>query len=117
MTSPSGEGSPLARLYELDAHVLLLGVGHANNSSMHLAEERADWPLKKSCDHSAPLILRGKRQWVTFEALDYDSDDFDLAGESFDAQVAGKVGQAEARLFLQRDVVDHAVAWIQANRK
>src|SRR5205085_4042113 len=35
-----GEGSPLARLYDLDAHVLLLGVGHANNTSLHLAEYR-----------------------------------------------------------------------------
>ena len=36
-----GEGSPLARLYELDACVLLLGVGHANNTSLHLAEYRS----------------------------------------------------------------------------
>jgi aminoglycoside N3'-acetyltransferase len=35
------EHSPLARLYDLGAQVLLLGVGHANNTSLHLAEGRA----------------------------------------------------------------------------
>jgi aminoglycoside 3-N-acetyltransferase len=34
---PLGERSPLARIYELDGYVLLLGVTHLNNSSMHLA--------------------------------------------------------------------------------
>lgn len=33
-----GEQSPLTRLYDLDAHILLLGVSHANNTSLHLAE-------------------------------------------------------------------------------
>jgi aminoglycoside 3-N-acetyltransferase len=35
-----GEGSPLARVYDLDGQVLLLGVGHDNNTSLHLAEYR-----------------------------------------------------------------------------
>ena len=43
---PLGERSPLARLYDLDGHILLLGVGHANNTSLHLAEYRADYPGK-----------------------------------------------------------------------
>ncbi|XXY65448.1 AAC(3) family N-acetyltransferase [Sorangium sp. So ce291] len=36
-----GEGSPLARIHELDGWVLLLGVGRGNNTSLHLAEHRA----------------------------------------------------------------------------
>src|SRR5687767_6463326 len=32
----SGERSPVARLYDLDAWILLLGVGHDRNSSLHL---------------------------------------------------------------------------------
>jgi len=39
-----GDGSPLARLYDLDGWVLLLGVGHDNNTSLHLAEYRATYP-------------------------------------------------------------------------
>jgi aminoglycoside 3-N-acetyltransferase len=42
-----GETSPLARLYDLDAWLLLLGVGHTNNSSLHLVEYRADFKGKR----------------------------------------------------------------------
>src|SRR6478736_6476447 len=42
-----GEGSPLARVYDLDGQVLLLGVGHGNNTSLHLAEYRAEFPTKQ----------------------------------------------------------------------
>lgn len=39
-----GEGSPQARLYDLDGHVLLLGVTHANNTSLYVSELRAAAP-------------------------------------------------------------------------
>jgi len=42
LARPLGERSPLARLYDLDGHILLLGVGHTNNTSLHLAEYRAE---------------------------------------------------------------------------
>lgn len=44
MANGFGERSPLGRLYDLDASVLLLGVGHANNTSLHLADYRSDIP-------------------------------------------------------------------------
>lgn len=31
-------GDPFGRLYELDAYILLLGVGHDSNTSLHLAQ-------------------------------------------------------------------------------
>lgn len=42
-----GEGSPLARPHEADGWVLPLGVGHGNNTSLHLGEYRADFPDKR----------------------------------------------------------------------
>ena len=44
----SGDRSPLGKLYELDGHVLLLGVDHWSNTSLHLAEFRADYPGKRN---------------------------------------------------------------------
>ena len=41
-----GDGSPIARLYELNAKVLLLGVGYDKNTSIHLADARAEYPGK-----------------------------------------------------------------------
>jgi aminoglycoside 3-N-acetyltransferase len=51
-----GEGSPLARVYDLDGQVLLLGVGHDNNTSLHLAEYRAAFRGRR-------WEARGRRSW------------------------------------------------------
>lgn len=42
-----GEHSPLARIYDRHGWVLLLGVGHERNTSLHLSEHRASYPGKK----------------------------------------------------------------------
>ena len=119
LTPSMGEGSPLSRLYDLDAKVLLLGVDHGNNSSLHLAEHRATWPGKTEGDIGAPVMVDGTRTWVTYRDLDYDSDDFARLGVAFAATGAerrGPVGEGIARLCLQREVVDFGVRWITANR-
>jgi aminoglycoside 3-N-acetyltransferase len=114
-----GEGSPLARLYELDAKVLLLGVGHANNTSLHLAEYRADWPGKRSIVQGSPVLVDGERRWVTYEDLDGDTDDFEAVGAAFAAgggERSGPVGSGTGRLMRQRALVDFATTWFTAHR-
>ncbi len=115
-----GEGSPLARLYELDGYVLLLGVGHGNNTSLHLAEHRARWPGKRTITQGAPLLVDGQRRWVWFEELDVDDGDFAALGADFERQTGlarvGPVGRGEGRLLPQRALVDFTVRWMEANR-
>ena len=115
-----GEGSPLARLYEADARVLLLGVGHGNNTSLHLAEYRAHWSSKRYERQGAPVLLNRQRQWVTFEDVELDSDDFATLGADCERDTAlvthGRVACAEARLMSQRALVDYAVTWMERNR-
>ncbi len=115
-----GEGSPLARLYDLDGWVLLLGVGHEHNTSLHLAEYRAEYPGKSVIAQGAPVRANGERRWVTIEDIDLRNEDFPEIGAAF-AQVAhvrrGTVGYGEALLMQQRPLVDFAVAWMQANRQ
>ena len=41
-----GECSPLGSLYRHRGKILLLGVDHDSNTSLHLAEARADWRSK-----------------------------------------------------------------------
>ena len=52
-----GEGSPLARIYDLNGWVLLLGVGHTNNTSLHLAEYRASYRDRRIVEEGAPLYV------------------------------------------------------------
>ena len=119
MTEDAGDRSPLGKLYELDGHVLLLGVEHWNNTSLHLAEFRADYPGKRNLSTGSAILVDGQRQWVTYEVLDTHYKDFGEIGAAFDAAhniAVQQINEAEVRFFRQRLVVDFAVAWMEAHR-
>ncbi len=113
-----GEGSPLARSYDRDADVLLLGVGHEVNTSLHLAEYRAAFP-KGTVECEAPVVEDGRRVRVEFEDVETNTEDFPDAGAAFEREVdvtEGSVGAADAKLLDQPALVDFAVDWFEANR-
>ena len=115
-----GETSPLARIYDLGGWVLLLGVGHGNNTSIHLAEYRANFAAKLPETRHAPVLIDGQRVWAAYDDIVIDTDDFIDLGECFDEDIgqvrAGKVGAADALLMPQRDLVDYATEWFELNR-
>ena len=117
-----GEGSPLARIYDLDGFVLLRGVGHDRNTSMHLAEYRATFPTKRTVQEGAPISAAGTRRWTTFEDIDLDSSDFERIGKDFlesdsgSGVHRGRVGLANCQLIPQRALVDFSVDWLEGNR-
>ena len=120
LTPGLGEGSPLSRLYDLDAKVLLVGVTHSNDTSLHLAEHRAAWPSKRTYVDGASIVVDGATRWVTFEDLELDESDFDEIGETlahdgYERRCA--LGAGVVRLCRQRDVVDVGAAWISAHRR
>jgi len=116
-----GERSPLARLYDADGYVLLLGVGHDNNTSLHLAEYRADYPAKETREFAAAIMLDGERRWTAYLDINFDTGDFADIGSSFDVATGlvrhGKVGKAGAQLMPQRALVDYAVRWMEEHRR
>lgn len=109
-----GERSPLARLYDLDAFVLLLGVDHGSNTSLHLAEYRAG--TRAETVESGPVSVDGVRRWLQWPEIDMDADVFAELGEALDASGAvrvGPVGSGSSRLFRQRDAVDFGIGWLR----
>jgi aminoglycoside 3-N-acetyltransferase len=97
----------------------LLGVGHTNNTALHFAEYRADYPGKEWTIQGAPVTVDGVRRWVTFEDLEGDDSDFAEIGTAFAASRAeqeGRVGSGPARLMGMQDLVDFGVAWMAAHR-
>lgn len=115
-----GEGSPLARVYERDGTVLLLGVGHDVNTSLHLGEYRADIDASE-VTREAPVRRDGARTLVTFEDLETSTEDFAAVGGAFEEErtrdvTRGTVGAAGARLLDQPALVDFAVDWFEDNR-
>jgi aminoglycoside 3-N-acetyltransferase len=119
LESGMGEFSPVARAYDVDARVLLLGVGHGNNSSLHLCEHRAEWTGKELERQGAAILVDGVRQWVVYQHVAADETDFEALGSDFDATnqtVVGKVGYAVSKLMDQRALVDFGTAWMGYNR-
>lgn len=115
-----GERSPLARIYDLDGQVLLLGVVHGNNTSLHLAEHRSNYWGKALEKQGSAILVNGERRWVAYDMLAYDADDFEQCGADYETSIGyipGKVGQAEARLISQRGVVDFGMRWLEQNRR
>ncbi len=115
----SGDSSPLGKLYEVDGHVLLLGVDHFNNTSLHLAEFRADYPGKRNLRTGSAMLVDGRRQWVEYETLLTDPDDFGEIGAAFDEAhsiAVRRINGASVRFFRQRPLVDFAVAWMEQHR-
>ena len=113
-----GEDTPVGRLYELDGYVFLLGPDHGNNSSLHLAEYRANFP-KEMIQEGCAIMVNGVRQWVSYETLDLDESDFAELGADYDrigAVRTGRVGKAHVRFMKQRPLVDFAVQWMEQHR-
>ncbi|MEU8390551.1 AAC(3) family N-acetyltransferase [Micromonospora sp. NPDC048842] len=113
-----GEGSPLARLYDLDADVLLLGVDHSVSTSLHLAEYRCPGSPRERIG-AAVRTADGGREWVWWQDVRLDADDFAALGEDLEAGGAVRtapVGAGTGRLMRQRAAVDFAVRWLARNR-
>ncbi len=114
-----GEGSPLARIYDLDGWILLLGTGQESNTSLHLAEFRAEYQGKKEIRQGAPLLIDGERRWVSLREFEEHSDLFPEIGSAYQRAGGevreGKVGLADALLIPQRQLVDFAVDYIEKN--
>jgi aminoglycoside 3-N-acetyltransferase len=117
LESGLGEGSPLARVHELDGDVLLLGVDHASNTSLHLAEYRVPEPPRARA--AAAVAANGARRWTSWVDVRTDSGDFAALGAAFDATGAtrgGPAGAGRATLMRQRAAVAFAVGWLCAHR-
>lgn len=117
---PLGEGSPLARVYDLDGSVLFLGTDHGTNTSLHLAEYRVGAD-PGAVTRGASLLEDGERRWVTYEDIRLDDGDFPACGAAFEAAEPGAVrtgtaGVGRAKLLEARPMVDFAADWFDANR-
>ncbi len=115
-----GEDSPLAEVYERDASVLMLGTDHATNTSLHLAEYRADTDAGETTA-GAPVHRDGEREWVEWTDIELDSDGFPEIGAAFEAEqpeavTEGEVGAATAKLVDQPALVDFGAEWMSEHR-
>lgn len=115
-----GEDSPLARVYEREGRVLMLGTDYETNTSLHLAEYRGDF-AKEQVSEGAPILRDGERTWVEWDDIEVSSEDFSEVGSEFEREcsgsvVQGEVGVATVKLVDQPALVDFAAGWFSENR-
>ena len=114
-----GDGSPIARLYDLDGYVLLVGVGYDKNTSLHLADARAQYPGKHDCVEHSAIMENGQRVWKEYRTLFVDGEDFDEIGAAFERECSVRtapLGNGMIRFMRQRELVDFVVDWIERYR-
>lgn len=115
---PHGLDSPVGRVYELGGQVLLLGIGHDANTTIHLAESLAGVRYRRQ---KYALVLKdGQITRCDYGEIDHCCQNFALVEGWLDAdakqlQRRGWVGYAEARLIRSQDVVNVVVAQLQRN--
>jgi aminoglycoside N3'-acetyltransferase len=98
--------SPLGRVYERGGQILLLGVGHDSDTTIHLAEALARVPY--GVPKHITVTRDGKAVRIEYVENDHCCQRFALADEWLRAhglQREGRVGNAHARLVDSRDVV------------
>lgn len=107
--------SPVGRVHQLDGQVLLLGVGHDADTTLHLAELLAGVPYR--VPKHITVLRDGGPVRVEYGENDHCAERFALADgwlRERGLQSEGLVGHAHARLARSRDVV--AVALEQLSR-
>lgn len=98
--------SPVGRVYELGGQVLLLGVGHDANTTLHLAELLATVPYR--VPRHCTVLQEGRPVRIDYAENDHCCQRFALADawlRERGQQAEGSVGYARARLARARDVV------------
>jgi len=110
-----GDNSPLARIYERKGKVLLIGVGHDSNTSLHLAEYRAEHDLRIKIFGSS-ILKNGKNVWTQYQDIEFNDDLFPAIGKEYESKYEysrAEIGLTEAKLFKQKEIVDFAVNWLE----
>ena len=113
---PHGLDSPVGRVYELDGQVLLLGIGHDANTTIHLAENMAG--VRYRASKYVMTLKDGQPTRYDYSEIDHCCRNFELMDrwlEAEERQHRGVVGHAEARLARSQDIVEAALARLREN--
>ena len=98
--------SPVGHVHALDGQVLLLGVNHDADTTLHLAELLAGVPY--SVPKSCTVLQEGRLVRLEYGENDHCCERFTLADgwlRERGFQSEGPVGHAQARLIRARDIV------------
>ena len=111
---PHQRNSPVGRVLDHDGKVLLLGVSHDANTTLHLAELLAGVPYRRP--KHITVLKDGQPTRLDYRENDHCCEMFRLVDgwlRQSGLQTEGAVGNATARLVRARDIVDTALAHLK----
>jgi len=112
--APHGVNSPPGRVYDLDGQVLLLGVGHDADTTIHVAENLAGVRYRRP--KYATVFEDGRPRRYEYGETDHCCARFGQLDEWLGKkQRRAIVGRAEARLAGSRDIVAAALERLRAD--
>ncbi len=112
-----GLDSPIGRIYQSGGKILMLGTDFNSCSSLHLSEYLTG--KLPSISEETAVLKDGKRQWVKYEDLEYDEDDFTVIGNRLKENhfvKTYKIGLGEAQIMDLKKAVDTAKSLIIEHR-
>jgi aminoglycoside 3-N-acetyltransferase len=113
---PHGLDSPVGRVYDLNGRVILLGVGHTEDTTIHLAEFLAGVRYRRK--KSLIRLENGRPARFEYAEIDHCCENFSLVDQWLDAQelqTRSRVGQADARIVRSRDIVAAVMERLREN--
>lgn len=110
-----GSGTPYEQLYQMDAMILLIGVGFNRCTALHFAESQTK--NRRLTTSRFPMLENGKRIWKEVPDMATDgSTHFPVVGEQFvnsGRVLTGKLGNASCMLFPMQALVDFAMMYFK----
>ena len=115
---PHGIDSPVGRISVLDGQVLLLGIGHTANTTIHLAEYMSGVRYRRK--KYLRILKDGLPARLDYAEIDHCCQNFNLVDGWLDEeglQRKGRVGNADARLARSRDILRVVIRQIRQNER
>jgi aminoglycoside 3-N-acetyltransferase len=116
LSPPHGIESPPGRVYELEGQVLLLGVEHSENTTLHVAEHLARVPYSISY----PTVVGADANGLPITVDIAETDHCAMAFKKMDAwlnaeglQREGSIGNAHSKLINSKDVIRIALQQLE----
>ena len=116
---PFDEGTPIHRLAMNDGYILLIGVGHESNSTIHAAEFMADLPfidIKNRESYGSKYIIERDNQSIEKIALckklsgcSHGFGKVETLDRIINAQKEGYIGRARCKLIKGQEILDALV--------
>ncbi len=113
---PHGLDSPVGRLLEIDGWVLLLGIGHQANTTIHLGEGLAGVRYRQQ--KHVTVLQDGSPTRIAYSEIDHCCQNFRLVDvwlEQEHPQRRGQVGYGQARLARSADIVQVVTDHLRAD--